>query len=86
MTVAEIFEQAKTLSVQERKELAKLIIDTLDTSTNAPQAKTGAEIVAMLRQLGPIEFVDADIEDPVDWVQKQRQKRHNQLQLYREDD
>lgn len=60
MTVAEILEQAKTLSPQERKELAKLIIDTLDIPSDEPQAKTGAEIVAMLQELGPIEFVYDD--------------------------
>ncbi len=31
MTVAEIMEQAKALSVQERKELVKRLVDTLDT-------------------------------------------------------
>jgi hypothetical protein len=31
-TVAQILQQAKTLSAEERKELVKLIIDTLDTS------------------------------------------------------
>jgi hypothetical protein len=30
MTIAEILQQAKTLSVQERKELVKLLIDSLD--------------------------------------------------------
>jgi hypothetical protein len=30
MTVAEVLEQAKTLSRQERKELMKLLVDTLD--------------------------------------------------------
>jgi hypothetical protein len=77
MTVKEIFEQAKTLNPQERKELAKLLIDTLDTSEAASQAKTGAEIVAMLQTMKPIEFVDSHIEDPVDWVKAQRKKRAN---------
>jgi hypothetical protein len=46
MTVAEVFEQAKTLSAQERKELIKLLVDTLDVSE--PEPKTGPEIAAML--------------------------------------
>ena len=33
MTVAEILEQAKTLSLQERKELVKQLVDTLETTT-----------------------------------------------------
>jgi ribosomal protein L7/L12 len=36
MTIAEILQQAKTLSVQERKELVKLLIDSLDVSEAVP--------------------------------------------------
>ena len=82
MTVAEILEQAKTLSSHKRKELAKLLIDTLDSDETIHKAKTGAEIVAMLNDMGPIEFVDSSIEDPVEWVKAQRQKRTEQLQSY----
>lgn len=82
MTVAEIFDQAKTLSLQERKELAKLLIDTLDTNESVVQPKTGAEIVAMLQEMEPIEFVDPEIEDPVEWVKAQRQKRTDKLKPY----
>ncbi len=74
MTIAEILEQAKALNPQERKALAKLLIDTLETSEPPTQAKTGAEIVAMLEAMGPIEFVDPEIEDPVEWVKAQRRK------------
>lgn len=63
MTVAEILEQAKTLSPYERRELAKLIIDTLDVETAVSQAKTGAENVAMLEEMPPIEFVDDHAEE-----------------------
>lgn len=82
MTVSEILEQAKTLSPYERRELAKLIIDTLDVETPISQAKTGAEIVAMLQAMPPIEFVDDHIEDPVEWVKAQRKKRRDKLDLY----
>lgn len=85
MTVAEILEQAKTLNPQERKELAKLLIDTLDTDQLSTESKTGAEIVAMLNDMEPIEFVDFSIEDPVEWVKTQRQKRVEQLDSYRDD-
>ncbi len=85
MTIAEILDQAKTLSLQERKELAKLLIDTLDTNEPALLPKTGAEIVAMLKAMQPIEFVDAIIEDPVEWVKTQCRKRTEQLKLYQED-
>ena len=84
MTISEILEQAKALSPQERKELTKLLIDTLDTGESVTQAKTGAEIVAMLEAMEPIEFVDPHIEDPVDWVKAQRRKRTEKLKPYRD--
>ena len=36
MTMAEILQQAKTLSGQERKELVKLLVDSLDAPEAAP--------------------------------------------------
>lgn len=82
MTISEIFDQAKALSPEERKELAKLLIDTLDTSESTSNAKTGAEIVALLKTMKPIEFVDSHIEDPVDWLKAQRKKRADVLKPY----
>lgn len=86
MTITEIFEQAKTLTAQERKELAKLLIDTLDADEADTQARTGAEIVAMLAAMEPIEFIDPEIEDPVEWVKAQRHKRSDRLKPYRDSD
>jgi hypothetical protein len=83
MTVTEIFAQAKTLNPQERKELAKLLIDSLDESPG--RAKTGAEIVALLQTMNPIEFVDSHIEDPVEWLKHQRQKRKTSLKPYQDE-
>ena len=37
MTIAEILHQAKTLSVQERKELVKLLVDSLDVPEAGPR-------------------------------------------------
>ena len=83
MSVAEILEQVRALSVAERKEVAKAVIDLFDAPVQTHQPKTGAEIVAMLEALdGPIEFVDAHIEDPVEWVQAQRHKRRQHLETY----
>ena len=87
-TVQDILEQAKALTAGERKELAKLIIDTLDTQ-NTPEnrPKTGAEIVAMLEAWDdPGELVDSHIEDPVEWVKAQRRKRQQRLDPYRNGD
>lgn len=83
MTIAEILDQAKALTLHERKELAKLLIDTLDADESITPAKTGAEIVAMLQAMeAPVELVDSHIEDPVEWVKAQRQKRQDKLKSY----
>jgi hypothetical protein len=37
MTIAEILQQAKTLSVQDRKELVKLLVDSLDVPEAIPR-------------------------------------------------
>ena len=84
MTIAEILQQAKTLNLQERKELVKLLIDTFDTDEPIDQPQTGAEIVAMLQAMEPIEFVDPQLEDPVEWVKAQRRKRADQLKPYQD--
>ena len=84
MTITQILDQAKALSVQERKELAKLLIDTLDMGDTPRTARTGAEIVAMLKTMEPIEFVDSHIEDPVEWTKAQRRKRADQLNSYQD--
>jgi len=84
MTLAEILEQAKMLSLVERRELAKVLIDTLDPEINnaEPLFKTGAEIVALLNGMEAIEFVDSTIDNPVEWVKAQRKKRADELQIY----
>lgn len=76
MTLAEVLEQVRTWNNALKKELLKEVIDMMgeDSPTRAP--KTGAEIVAMMEALdAPIELVDPEIEDPVEWVKAQRRKR-----------
>jgi len=36
----------------------------------------------MLEQMDAIEFVDPEIEDPVEWVKAQRQKEADRLKPY----
>jgi hypothetical protein len=76
MTLAEILEQAKTLSPQERKELAKLLIDTLDTPSQPeaaePEAHWGQTLLRLLDEVGPIDLIYPEIEDPVEWVKQIR--------------
>jgi hypothetical protein len=92
MTVAEILKQAQSLSPQDRKELVKLLVDSLETipSTSMEeiprvQLKTGVEIAAMLDEMEPIEFVDPEILDPVEWVKAQRRKEVDRLKSYWEE-
>jgi hypothetical protein len=89
MTVAEIMQQAQTLSPQERKELVKLLIDSLEiinpAEVEAPRPKTGVEIAAMLDEIEPIELVDPEITDPAEWVKVQRRKESDRLTSYWED-
>jgi len=49
MTIAEILQQAKTLSVQDRKELVKLLVDSLDVPEGAPRQQRR---ISELRGLG----------------------------------
>ena len=80
MTVSDILEQAQTLSAEERKELAKRLIDMIDTPVTVREYPTGAEIVDFIRTMPDIEFVDDHIEDPVEWVETQRKKRSDYIQ------
>ncbi len=79
MTVAEILEQAKALNANERKELAKLLIDTLDGAEKPkpaePEKHWGKNLLRLLDELGPIELDHAEIEDPVEWLKKIRQEQ-----------
>jgi len=83
MTVAEIMEQAKTLSAQERKELVKQLVDTLDLApeqkSDEPEEHWGKSLNRLLDEIGPIEMLYPEIEDPVEWVKhlraEQRRRR-----------
>lgn len=76
MTFTEIIAQVSALSVQERKQLVHFLVDSLATETEeqVQTYKTGAEIVEMLLAMEPIEFIDAEVEDPTEWVALQREK------------
>jgi len=83
MTVTEILQQAKTLSIQERKELVKLLVDSLDAPLlNESAEHWGQSLVRLLDELGPIEMANPEIEDPVEWVQAQRRKDAERLNPY----
>jgi len=80
MTVAEVLEQAKKLSVEERKELAKRLIDIIDEPQPTPTADEptehwGKALNQLLDKIGPIEMLYPEIEDPVKWVEHLREEK-----------
>jgi hypothetical protein len=83
VSLDEVLALALKLAPKQRLQLIEQVASSVEREIEpVSQAKTGAEIVAMLETIDPIEFVDADIEDPVEWVKAQRRKRENQLQPY----
>jgi hypothetical protein len=57
MTIAEILEQAKTLSMQERKELVRLLVDSLDVPEAAPRQQ---------RRLSELRGLGKEIREGID--------------------
>ncbi len=49
-----------------------------------PDPKSGAEIAAMLQQMEPIDLVDPEITDPIEWLEIQRRKDSDRLKPYSE--
>jgi hypothetical protein len=72
MTVAEILEQAKTLSVQERKELVKLLVDSLDIAE--PSARRKRSILE-LRGLGKEIWQGIDAQEYVNHLRSEWDER-----------
>ena len=77
-------EQAKALKPSERIELMKLLIHTpdlpLEPTTLEPDQHWGKSLNRLFDQVGPIEMLHPEIEDPVEWVQHQRaEQRHQRL-------
>lgn len=70
MTITEILEQAKKLTPQERKELAKLLIDMMDTGTPHAQRR-----LSELRGLGKEIWTGIDPQDYVNQMRDEWDKR-----------
>ena len=74
MTVAEIIEQARALSLQERKDLVKQLVDTLDspiTKSPLPQKHSILELAG----LGAEIWKDIDAQEYVDQLRNEWDKR-----------
>jgi hypothetical protein len=74
MTVAEIMEQAKTLSIQERKELVKQLVDTLGTPVSKAPDREKHSILE-LAGLGAEVWKDIDAQEYVDQLRSEWDKR-----------
>ncbi|MEQ8672241.1 MAG: hypothetical protein RLP44_01205 [Aggregatilineales bacterium] len=75
MTIAEIMQQAQALSPQERKELVKLLVDSLEVNDKPPttvEVHWGKNLISLLDQLDFTDWTDIDIDDPVEWVRHVR--------------
>jgi len=76
-TIDELYAQINALPSDQRATLiARLLHDSAPDDAGAqPQWKTGAEIVALIESMPPIQLIDDHIDDPVAWVNAQRAKR-----------
>jgi hypothetical protein len=72
MTFAEILQQAKTLSGQERKELVKLLVDSLDVPEAAPRQ---LRHLSELRGLGKEIWEGIDAQEYVDQLRSEWDER-----------
>lgn len=76
MTIADILEQVKKLTSQERAELVEQLRAMQDASqpAEAVQAEEhwGRSLNQLLDEIGPIEMKYPEIEDPVEWVKHLR--------------
>jgi hypothetical protein len=72
MTMAEILQQAKTLSGQERKELVKLLVDSLDASETVPYQQRR---LSELRGLGKEIWAGIEAQEYVDQLRNEWDER-----------
>jgi hypothetical protein len=72
MTIAEILHQAKTLSPQERKELVKLLVDSLDVPETGPRQQRR---LSELRGLGKEIWEGIDAQEYVNQLRSEWDER-----------
>jgi hypothetical protein len=72
MTIAEILQQAKALSIQERKELIKLLVDSLDVPEAVPRQQRR---LSELRGLGKEIWEGIDAQEYVNQLRSEWDER-----------
>jgi len=92
MSVTEILEQVKALSLVERDKLfAELqalqnAVPTDEPERVEPEEHWGQSLNRLLDEIGPIEMKYPEIEDPVEWVKHLRaEERRHRLGDWSED-
>lgn len=73
---------ALRLSPADRLRLVEKVISSVGRELEAapsdqapPEEHWGQSLNRLLEELGPIDLVDPEIEDPVEWVRSQREKQ-----------
>ena len=76
---------ALSLSPKDRLKLVEQVVSSVENEFESlPSGEAQAEehwghtLNHLLDELGPIDLVDAEIEDPVEWVKTQREKQQRQ--------
>ncbi|MFN3342846.1 MAG: hypothetical protein ACK40M_09130 [Flavobacteriales bacterium] len=88
MTIAELFKQASQLTPDERKTLAVMLVESLDTSP-APvssEGHWGREVVALVEAMDSAAWQASGPEDPVEWVKHIRHETEKRLKAYWNDE
>jgi hypothetical protein len=82
-TIEEVLALALRLEHRERLQLIERIASSVEQELDADVSSEalsetehwGKSLNKLLDEFGPIELVDPEIEDPVEWVKHQRAKR-----------
>src|SRR5258708_30305417 len=76
---------ALSLSRVDRLKLVERVVSSVERELEVPpfgeeqpEAHWGQALNRLLNEVGPIDLVDPEIEDPVEWVKAQREKQRKQ--------
>ena len=91
MTLTEILEQVKKLTPQERHELVEQLRTMQDTpepqESAQPEEHWGKSLNRLMNEIGTIEMLYPEIDDPVEWVNHLRaEQRRRRLDNWGEED
>ncbi len=74
------------LTPKERLKLVEQLVSSVELEfepkTSLEKRHWGQDLIALLNQLDTVKFENDDIDDPVEWVKKQRDKQNDRLSKY----